>query len=640
MIKKIMAIIVAQIVFTLLLVMALNAYTFGIVSVSIKTLIWGVKTYYRIFSPTYWIVFSLGLLIWCLALVLSYQLLVRVIKARHNVNTGSQGTARWATNKDLAKQGFFSPSPQMIVGQTYDAVIKTNDGSWNMKKPGKNLIGISGPLHCLTIGGTRSGKGTSTIVPTLLTNRDSVLVFDPKKENYALTAGHRSSFSTVLYLNPSDPNSTCRFNPLDMIRFGQYAISDVQNMVGVLVPDEGVASETFWVESARRILTIFVFDTLMYSDTKTLSDVYVRLNVSDTGKNKSSLFGMFEKLLDKYEKTTPTEETAEVLELLKIQTRGILKENENTLASMISTLNTHLQMFSDPIIAKITSESSFSVKDLRDAEKPMSIYICTAVPDLTRCRRLHQLFFGMILRSQMRELEEHRHRLMVILDEFYRLGRFMEVFDSIPFSAQYGITMLVVVQSTSQLSDRAAYGAEGAKTLLNNFQILDCKQVAEDETAKWISNLLGQETVQLTKASFSHKTNKFLSERDNVQTNEIKRPLLFPDEVRKLPSTDQLFIGQGRDAYRAKKIMSWQHPAFKDLLNLPVRLSKTVSRPGLWYQHPTFEDMDDERDDDYLVELDSVSIVPQSLQFEFDEAPADETRFSGEPKEATNDFAL
>ena len=50
----------------------------------------------------------------------------------------------------------------------------------------------------LVTGGTRSGKGRGHVTPTLLSWPQSVLVHDPKRELWRITAGWRSRFSHAL----------------------------------------------------------------------------------------------------------------------------------------------------------------------------------------------------------------------------------------------------------------------------------------------------------------------------------------------------------------------------------------------------------------------------------------------------------
>ena len=48
---------------------------------------------------------------------------------------------------------------------------------------GNGYVGLPTKRHFLTVAATRSGKGTSLIIPNLLHYAGSVIVIDPKGEN-------------------------------------------------------------------------------------------------------------------------------------------------------------------------------------------------------------------------------------------------------------------------------------------------------------------------------------------------------------------------------------------------------------------------------------------------------------------------
>src|SRR5262249_43672113 len=118
---------------------------------------------------------------------------------RKAVPTGD--VARWATTEDLQVAGLYA-SHGAVLGKKGGAIVRHD-----------------GPEHMLVIAPTRSGKTTSTALPTLLEWQGSLLAHDPKNELYALTAGYRSTFSKVIHLDPTASTSDC-FNPLAEVRIG------------------------------------------------------------------------------------------------------------------------------------------------------------------------------------------------------------------------------------------------------------------------------------------------------------------------------------------------------------------------------------------------------------------------------------
>lgn len=52
-----------------------------------------------------------------------------------------------------------------------------------------------GPEHVMVFAPTRSGKGVSLLLPTLLSWEESALIFDIKGELWSLTAGWRQKYA-------------------------------------------------------------------------------------------------------------------------------------------------------------------------------------------------------------------------------------------------------------------------------------------------------------------------------------------------------------------------------------------------------------------------------------------------------------
>ena len=70
--------------------------------------------------------------------------------------------------------------------------------------PNSRYLGWRGDGHLITIAPTRSGKGVGVVIPNLLSYPGSVIVIDPKGENYAVTADFRKKEfgQTIMCLDP------------------------------------------------------------------------------------------------------------------------------------------------------------------------------------------------------------------------------------------------------------------------------------------------------------------------------------------------------------------------------------------------------------------------------------------------------
>ena len=208
-------------------------------------------------------------------------------RTENNERETIKGSAKWAEKKDLEKAGYLIPMrdvitqktvPELmkdhkeplsiILGQYNDAEIDaSNPQRMRTKKWSKYIAGANiRKFNTLTIGGIGSGKGAGTICPTLLTFPDSVICYDPAKENFNVTAGYRQSIGYVQYFDPSDPGSTLHFNPFNWIRRNEsYITVDIGNMSQIIIPTNPEAKDKFWDNTARDMLSLFIGYVLLFS---------------------------------------------------------------------------------------------------------------------------------------------------------------------------------------------------------------------------------------------------------------------------------------------------------------------------------------------------------------------------------------
>ena len=103
------------------------------------------------------------------------------------------GTARWAKKKDLAKSGLLQLKGGVILGQLAGAKVRyaydnaKDSVVLHLKKPGRKIT-QPGIYNTNLSAPTRSGKGVSCVIPTLLSYPGSVIVLDFMGENFNINA--------------------------------------------------------------------------------------------------------------------------------------------------------------------------------------------------------------------------------------------------------------------------------------------------------------------------------------------------------------------------------------------------------------------------------------------------------------------
>ncbi len=123
--------------------------------------------------------------------------------------------------------------------------------------------------------------------------------------------------------------------------------------------------------------------------------------------------------------------------------------------------------------------------------------------------------------------------------------------------AGYGVQLWPILQDVHQL--RATYG-QRAGTFLSNAGVLQVFGVNDHDSARLVSDLLGQETVvfqTMSRALDAEKTGITYGEQHTA------RPLLTPDEVRNLPQNLELLFLAGQRPIVAGKLAYYADPEFR-----------------------------------------------------------------------------
>ena len=213
----------------------------------------------------------------------------------------------------------------------------------------------------------------------------------------------------------------------------------------------------------------------------------------------------------------------------------------------------------NPLVRFATSGNTFDLRTLRS--KRVSIYVCVARPDIPILRPIINLFFQQLTDLNMLvefgKAKDHRHELLLALDEFAQIGRLDAIFEGITFFRSFGLRALVLLQSPSQA--RTIYSIEGAKTFEQSF---DCSvfytPAARDiETAELVSRLLGYQTV---KGQSESKRKSFETKNDSTSISDQKRALMLPQEVLRMPLEREIVFISGVPPISAKKVRAWVEP--------------------------------------------------------------------------------
>lgn len=462
------------------------------------------------------------------------------------------GDAAFATPKEIKQMG--------LVGQGSGVFLGTTQSG--------DYLRHNGPEHYAIIAPTRSGKGAGIVVPTLLTWKESCVVYDLKEENYRRTAGERSRFSDILYFNPNSPLTT-RFNPLEEIRIGDCEVRDAQNIANMIVEPDRPGTHDHWVRTGNSLLTAAILH-VRYVSPKwecNLNGVAKLLSQPDR-----SLTETLEQMLKTKHLKGKSGEAERPHPGVAAAVRDVLNKSGDDKSSVVSTVMGYLGIYRDPLLANATSCSDFTIDALVNADRPKSLYMVIPAGDIDRLRPFIRIMVNLICRrlteravtGDLRD-QEHKHKMLLMLDEFPALGR-LEFFESaLGFLAGYGLKAMLVAQSLAQL--KQVYGERSS--ILDNTHVRVMFRPETIETAEYISKTLGQTSVRYRTKSEGGKKGGLVRSSVNESMHISARPLLTSREVMELPDDEALVLVGGGRPIRAKKIRYFDDGSFAPLLRPP-----------------------------------------------------------------------
>ncbi|WP_426026063.1 type IV secretory system conjugative DNA transfer family protein [Brevundimonas sp. TSRC1-1] len=458
------------------------------------------------------------------------------------------GAARWASASEQRRAGLRARQG-VILGRT-----------------GDGLLIADGPHHVMLYAPTRTGKGVGVVIPNLLAWPGSVVVLDIKRENYAASAGYRAEAGQrVLLFDPLAPGGGgARFNPLGHIDRSDpiEVLDELQRMSAMLFTGSDHA-DPFWSEAAR---TGFIGVGAFVAETSerpfTLGEIYRQLTEGDP---RLRFPGLIE---DRRRQGRPL--SAGCVSALT----DFCASSENTFASVRQSITSRMGLWLNPAVDAATSASDFDLRTVRQGR--LSLYLGASPDNLLRVAPLYALLFQQLVDLNSRALPGPADApVLVLLDEFARLGHAPVLAHAFAWVAGYGLRLLPVIQSPSQL--RALYGPDLTEEILTNCAVEIVFAPKELKVAQDLSERLGYYTYGARSRS---RPSGLAQGRRSHTDSDQRRALMLPQELMQLPADRLIVLKAGLPPVRARKIVYYRERAFMDRLR-PAPMISSAPWPTL-----------------------------------------------------------
>lgn len=413
--------------------------------------------------------------------------------------------------------------------------------------------------HVLIMASTRSGKGTSLIIPHLLRYPGSAFVLDPKGENAKATGRQRAALNDkVMYLDPFgiSGKAQARFNPLS--RFTPFNMeAESKALAAALVMGENGARD-HWTASAQQLVAAIILHVLTSPE------------VSPATKDLVKVRHLLLKDVDQTLEAMQESEAADGL--LSRLASSFLQTPEKEFGSILSTAQRETEILDNPFITACLAASGEGEEvDFADWHKgTMSVFLCLSAPKFPVFSRWLRLVLTSALDEMTDSLNPPALPVCFMLDELATLGHLQPVENAVGLAAGYGIQLVTVFQDVAQMKD--LYKGRWA-SFIGNAGVRALFSLDDYDTARYWSQFMGGHLVD----TVSQQQDIYGLTKGQTK-GETMRPLLSPEELMLAFAREKMLVlPQGFRPIQTDRVPYYEDQTLEGLWDDPRAASPAVA---------------------------------------------------------------
>lgn len=413
------------------------------------------------------------------------------------------GRARLANIFDIRKAGLIQDKKKqegIFLGFFKDKILYENSDE-----------------HVMLVADTRTGKGVSILIPTLLTWSKSLIVHDPKGELWDITAFFRKLCGYQVYkFAPFDENGkTHRFNPFFYVS-DKNPLDYIQKLSHFLWPTP-TTGDPMWSGAARVMfqgLCLYVYET-EGKDSLTFAKV-LRFGT----RNDLANF-----LLQEVQ-------TANLSETCKSLLEDFAGTTERTRSGIVKQFTSALEIFQNPFVEAATNGNDFDLRKFR--EKKTALYISggNGIANLQRMSLLNRIISQTALLANTEETPEentkYKYKLLMVLDEMFHMGYMKDLSNNITLAAGYGVKFLTVWQNEGQIYE--LYGKDAAETFISNHKTR-IYYLPDDDHTQALCEKIGFTTIKVYSGQKGKGSRDYTLQKRELFTKDVLKSKMGTDKA-------------------------------------------------------------------------------------------------------------
>ena len=433
-----------------------------------------------------------------------------------------------------------------------------------MDKRGPNLlltqhfhIGIDGYKHkhntnILIVGGSGAGKTRTYGVPNVLECACSMVITDPKAEILRKTGNLlKQKGYEVIVFDLINPAASFCYNPFVYVHDDREVLTLIETLIQNTTPPHAQSNDPFWTKSETALLQALMLYLLHEAppEEQNFSMVMEMIAAAEVHEDDDNYQSLLDILFERLEMREPDSIACKQYRIFK-QAAG------KTAKSILVSVGGRLAAFNLPSIAKLTMTDELHLQEL--GERKIALFCC--IPDSDKSLNyLVGMIYTQLIQTLYRQADRvHKGRLPVpvhcLMDEYANISLPKDTFlSALATMRSRAIFCSIIVQNMAQLKAMYKDDWESLVGLCDEFLYLGG---TEKETHKYVSELLGKETISTT----SYNQSKGRSGSYSINHQQSGRDLMTPDEVRLLDNSKCILFIRGERPVVDYKYNLLKHP--------------------------------------------------------------------------------
>ena len=459
--------------------------------------------------------------------------------SQKNYRRGEEhGSARWGDARQICKKYSQKPySQNLLLTQNFRISLDTHKHRRC--------------LNILVVGGSGAGKSRGFALPNIMQCCCSMVITDPKAELLRKTGGllEKKGYEVRVF-DLINPDTSFCYNPFEYVHDDKDVLRLISNLIQNTTPKGSQSSDPFWEKSETALLQALMLYLLHEAppEEQNFAMIMEMLGSAQVKEEDEDYESPLDILFDRLEMRDPDSIAVKQYHIYK-QAAG------KTAKSILISVGVRLAAFNLPQIAKLTNTDELDLSNM--GERKVALFCC--IPDAdTSLNYLVGMIYSQLFQTLYYMADRvHGGALPVpvncIMDEFPNVSLPNEFEKILATCRSRSIYCSIIIQNMSQLK---ALFKDSWESLVGNCDEFLYLGGNEKETHKYVSELLGKETIDIN--TYGQTKGKSGSYSTNFQ--QSGRELLQPDEVRMLDNQNALLFIRGERPILDAKYDLMKHP--------------------------------------------------------------------------------